>query len=82
MFAAGLLGIARLNQKKPEEAFVEPAEFAQSHLTDNAEHARIVGGEFYKERQRLTEEAERVRKVAQDELLHRLRNITGPKGGP
>jgi hypothetical protein len=43
---------------------------------------RIVGGEFYKERQRLTEEAERVRKVAQDELLHRLRNITGPKGGP
>ena len=35
-----------------------------------------------KERQRLTEAAERVRKVAQDELLHRLRNITGPKGGP
>ena len=35
-----------------------------------------------KERQRLTEEAEPVRKVAQDELLHRLRNITGPKGGP
>jgi hypothetical protein len=26
----------------------EPAEFAQWHLTDNAEHARIVG--VYKER--------------------------------
>jgi hypothetical protein len=71
-----------LNRTKPEEAFVEPAAFAEWHLTDNPEHARIVGGEFFKERQRLNEEAERVRKVAQDELLHRLRNITGPKGGP
>ena len=56
--------------------------FAQWHLTDDAEHARIVGGEFYEERQRLTEEADRVRKLAQDELLHRLRNITGPNGAP
>jgi hypothetical protein len=64
-----------LNQKKPEEAFVEPAEFAQWHLTDKAEYARIVGGEFFEERQRLTEEAEQVRKAGMDQLLNRLRNI-------
>jgi hypothetical protein len=67
-----------LNRTKPEEAFVEPAPFAEWHLEDNAEHARIVGGEFLKERQRLAEEAEQVRKVAQAQLLHRLRNITTP----
>jgi hypothetical protein len=71
-----------LNRTKPEEAFVEPAEFAQWHLTDKAEYARIVGSEFFEERQRLTEEAELVRKAGMDQLLHRLRNITGPKGGP
>jgi hypothetical protein len=71
-----------LNQKKPEEAFVEPADFAQWHLTDNPEYARVVGGEVFKEHQRLNEEAEQVRKIAQDQLLHRLRNIAKPKGGP
>ena len=64
-----------LNRTKPEEAFVEPAPFAQWHLTDNPEHARIVGREFFKERQCLNDEAEQVRKIAQAQLLHRLRNI-------
>jgi hypothetical protein len=41
-----------------------------------------VGDEFFKKRQRLNEEAEQVRKAGMDQLLHRLRNITGPKGGP
>jgi hypothetical protein len=91
--ACGKFAVVRyvIDRNKPMEAKVVPAPWqgvpvygkgpivmeGKWHFTDNAEHARIVAAEFFKEKEHLIAQAKQESELAKDRELQRLRNITG-----